>query len=119
MTESGGSAPDLTELGLVSSAVGTLVAGIKEDVVALRAKGAADERALLENARATALQVTRLVELVEGRGAALFGVEESDGLVEAAGTLREAVLGLLQSAKSSFEQGLVRHMRAGQRVTIW
>jgi hypothetical protein len=96
----------MDELGLVSAAVASLVEGIKEDVVALRGKGAADERALLENARATALQVTRLVELVEGRGAALFGAEASEGLAEAAGQLREAVLALLQSAKSSFEHPL-------------
>jgi hypothetical protein len=106
MADSAGSDVDREELALVSAAVRSLLEALRQDVVALRARGAADERALLENARATALQVTRLVELVEGRGASLFGAEESDGLVEAAGALREAVLGLLQCAKSSFEHPL-------------
>ncbi len=93
------------ELQQVSAAFASLVAGIKDDVVSLRSKDR-DERVLLENARATALQVTRLVELVEERVTVLFGAEQSDGLTDAASTLRGCVVDLLQSAKSSFEHPL-------------
>ena len=68
-----------------------------------------DERVLLENARATALSVTRLVELIEERFEFQNDAESEQSakaLSEAAAKLRVAVLDVLKASKLKFENPL-------------
>jgi hypothetical protein len=99
----------MSEFASVKQAFSLLVSGLKGDVGSLSSDlSRKDEGALLENARATALQVTRLVDLVEGRvkDVCIELGSKSEGLEDAASHVRVCVLGLLQKAKSSFENPL-------------
>ncbi len=96
----------MSEFHAVAEAFRSLVASLKQDIASLASPK--DESMLLDTARATALSISRLAELVEGRlldacseiGCSMQHVED------ATSELRLSVLDLLQKAKLSFENPL-------------
>lgn len=94
------------EFARVEEAFLSLLRSLQQDVHSF--KESKDESSLLDTARATALSVSRLADLVDGRVKDVCSdlSLNSDLVEETTDQLRNEILLLLQKAKSSFESPL-------------